>query len=286
MQRDRSQQRQAAAAAHIEISSISISAVALVALMLACLAAPLIPSLPPPTGGSVLEANLPIGTPGHLLGTDLNGNDVLSRLLNGGRTSLAIAIMVNVAGLLIGGSLGAIAAWAGGIADSITMRIMDMLIAFPSLVLVLSIAQTRGPGTFNTILALAILSIPAFARVAHVSVLRLKTLPFITAAQLAGSTNRQILLSHIAPSIFPQLATFGLLGIGIAITLEGALSYLGLGVPLPSPTWGGMISHGQQALLIRPDLLLLPAGTLFLTVLSCNWLGSNLRERLAIDRRT
>jgi peptide/nickel transport system permease protein len=144
---------------------------------------------------------------------------------------------------------------------------------------VLAIAQTRGPGELNTILALSALSVPACARISRIATIRLKSRPFITAARLAGTGGFRILASHVGPNIAPQLAGFALLGIGISMTLEGALSYLGLGVPIPEASWGGMIRHGQEGLLLRPDLVLIPAAALFTVVLCANWLGTALRER-------
>jgi len=214
-----------------------------------------------------------------VLGTDLNGNDILSRLLHGGQASLRIAVTANILGLIVGGALGAGAAYARGILDSIVMRLLDVLIAFPSLVLVLSIAQTLGPSEPNTIAALMFFSVPAFGRVARAATLRVREQPFMVAAALSGTSKLRALFHHIAPSIFPQLLAFGLLGVGIAITIEGALSYLGLGVPLPQPSWGNMIAEGQHFLLTRPLFVLLPGSLLFVTALACNLLGDALRAR-------
>src|SRR5829696_2266107 len=212
-------------------------------ILLACVFGPLV--LPEPTGGSVLESNLPALSPGHLLGTDPNGNDILSRLLNGGRASLFIAAAVNVLGLVVGGTLGALSGYVGGAVDTTIMRLLDVLIAFPSLVLTLAVAQALGPSITNTILALAFFSIPAFARVARSAVLRLREM----------------------------------LGMGIVIIIEGALSFLGLGVPDPAPSWGNMVATGQLSLSATPMLVVWPSLALLITVLSFNLLGENLRSR-------
>jgi peptide/nickel transport system permease protein len=251
----------------------------LLLIFLACFVLPLVSALPAPVGGSVVEANLPLLSPGHLLGTDTNGNDVLSRIVHGGRTSLLIAIAVNLMGLAIGGTLGATSAYVGGLADTIIMRTLDVLMAFPPLILVLAIAQALGPAATHTICALAFFSIPAFARISRASTLRLREQPFMTAAVLAGTPLWRILVRHITPNVLPQLATFSLLGIGAVINLEGAVSYLGLGVPLPQPSWGNMIFEGQGTLSATPALVLLPCAFLFLTVLSFNLLSDRLRAR-------
>jgi len=248
-------------------------------LLFLCFIWPLFGTVPPPTGGDILDANLPSFSPGHLLGTDQIGNDLWSRLLYGGRNSLEIAFAVNAIGLVVGGLLGAFAAFWGSFTDTVIMRVLDVLIAFPSLVLALAIAQSLGASKLHTIYALSFFSVPAFARLARASTLRLRERPFMLAARLAGTRAPRMLLRHIAPNILPQLATFGLLGIGVTIILEGALSFLGLGVPPPNPSWGNMIFEGQAVLSAEPKLVLLPSAFLFITVLSFNMLGDALRSR-------
>ncbi|PXY20802.1 ABC transporter permease [Prauserella muralis] len=245
----------------------------------ACFFWPMIAAVPQPVGGDVLESNLPAFSPGHLLGTDPNGNDVFSRILYGGRSSLVVGVAVNVLGLLVGGTLGAVSAYAGGKIDAVIMRLLDVLIAFPSLVLTLAVAQSLGPSQLNTIFALAFFSVPAFARVSRAATLRLREQPFMMAAQLCGTSTWRMLFRHIAPNITPQLVTFSMLGMGIIIVIEGALSFLGLGIPPPAPSWGNMISQGQQALSATPMLVVWPCVVLFLTVLAFNLLGETLRGR-------
>jgi peptide/nickel transport system permease protein len=248
-------------------------------VVLACVLGPWLLGLPAPTGGSVLESNLPAGSPGHILGTDPNGNDILSRLLYGGRSSLWIATAVNIIGLVIGGTLGALSGYIGGAVDTIIMRVLDVLIAFPSLVLTLAVAQALGPSMRNTIFALAFFSIPAVARVARSAVLRLREMPFMAAAQLSGTSGRRMLFKHLAPNIAPQLITFAMLGMGIVIIIEGALSFLGLGIPDPAPSWGNMVATGQLSLSATPMLVVWPSIALLITVLAFNLLGENLRAR-------
>ncbi|NKQ52076.1 ABC transporter permease [Amycolatopsis sp. K13G38] len=245
----------------------------------ACFVWPLFGAVPQPVGGDVLESSLPSFSPGHLLGTDPNGNDVWARLLYGGRTSLIVGVSVNVLGLVIGGTLGAVSAYAGGVADAVIMRVLDVLIAFPSLVLTLAVAQSLGPSLLNTIFALAFFSVPAFARLSRSATLRLREQPFMTAASLCGTSVFRILFRHIAPNIAPQLVTFSMLGMGIVIVIEGALSFLGLGIPPPAPSWGNMISQGQQSLSATPMLVVWPCLALFVTVLAFNLLGETLRAR-------
>ncbi|SFL18829.1 ABC transporter permease [Geodermatophilus ruber] len=248
-------------------------------VVIACFLGPTLLSLPSPVGGNILESNQPAFSPGHFLGTDPNGNDILSRLLNGGQSSLWIALAVNILGLVIGGTLGALSGYVGGVADTLIMRVLDVLIAFPSLVLTLAVAQALGPSMTNTIFALAFFSIPAFARVARSAVLRLREMPFMAAAKLAGTPAWRMLFKHLAPNIAPQLITFGMLGMGIVIIIEGALSFLGLGIPDPAPSWGNMVATGQLSLSATPMLVVWPSVALLVTVLAFNLLGENLRAR-------
>lgn len=240
---------------------------------------PLIGSVPPPTGGSILNSNLPAFSPGHLLGTDATGNDEWSRLLYGGRADLEVALAVTFLGVLIGGVLGALAGYLGGWRDGVIMRVLDVLIAFPALVLAVAIAERLGPGEVHVIWALAFFSVPAVGRLARAATLQVREQNYILAAELSGTGHRRMLLRHIAPNIIPQLMTFIFLGLGITVVLEGALSFLGLGIPAPNPSWGNMIASGEGILSAQPKFVLLPSAALFITVISFNLLGESLRAR-------
>lgn len=258
---------------------IVVPAALLVVVFGACYLLPFVYPVPEPIGGNIIDSDLPPLSPGHLLGTDTVGNDVFSRLLYGGRISLFIALAVNVIGLVLGGLLGAFSAYWGGFTDTVIMRVLDVLIAFPSLVLAMAIAQSLGPSVGNTILALSFFSVPAFARTARAATLRLRELTFMTAARLCGTRTSHVLLRHVAPNILPQLITFGLLSMGIIIVVEGALSFLQLGIPPPSPSWGNMIYQGQQNISTAPLLVLIPSTVLFVATLAFNLLGDALRAR-------
>ncbi len=261
---------------------IAVPAATLALIAGSCIIAPAAGLVPAPIGGNVLDAGLPLLSPGHPLGTDLNGNDVLSRVLHGGRASLGIAVAVNALGLVAGGLVGALGAYAGRAADAVVMRLCDVLIAFPTLVLVIAVAQALGPGYGRTILALAFFSVPAFARLARAATLRLREQPFVVAAELAGASAPSVLMRHLVPNLLPQLATFALLGIGFVVTIEGALGFVGFGVPLPQPSWGNMIFQGQQSILTQPSLVCIPGAFLFITVLACNLLGERLRAAWSV----
>jgi peptide/nickel transport system permease protein len=258
---------------------VAIPAGVLILMLAAFFLWPFFGAVGKPTGGNILNSNIEPFSQGHLFGTDPVGNDIWSRILYGGRNSIEIALAVQLIGLLVGGSFGAFAGYWGGVLDLVLMRILDVLIAFPALVLALAIAQSLGPSKFHTILALSFFSVPAFARISRAATLRLRERTFILAARLSGTGSARILLRHIAPNILPQLVTFGLLGMGVIIILEGALSFFGLGIPPPNPSWGNMIFEGQGILSAEPRLVLVPSAFLFVTVLSFNLLGDALRSR-------
>jgi peptide/nickel transport system permease protein len=254
----------------------------LILLAFACFIWPQVYPVPKPVGGSILESGLPPFSPGHILGTDPNGNDVLSRILYGGQVSFAVGFSVTAIGLVIGGLLGMAAGYWRGITDTSIMRVLDVLIAFPALVLALAIAEGLGPSELHVIWALAIFSVPAFGRIARSGTLAIREQNFMLAARLSGTRGWRVIGRHVIPNILPQLMTFSLLGVGIAIILEGALSFLGLGIPLPEPSWGSMIAQGQQVLSATPEQALIPSAFLFATVVSLNVLGDALRERWGV----
>jgi peptide/nickel transport system permease protein len=259
--------------------SLYLPAGLLILIIAACFLYPLVGNVPPPVGGSVLNASLPIGSPGHLLGTDADGNDIFSRLLYGGRVSLEVGAATQVIGIAAGGLIGMIAGYSRGLLAAVLMRALDILIAFPSLVLALAIAEGLGPGELHVIWALSFYSVPAFARLARAATLRLRDQNFMLAASLSGTPRWRIAAFHLAPNLLPQQLTFALLGAGVAIIQEGALSFLSLGVPPPGASWGNMIASGEQTLSVQPSLVVLPCLALLITVAALNLVGDALRAR-------
>ena len=256
---------------------VAIPAAVLAVLLFFCFIWPLVYPVPPPVGGSILSSGLPLWSPGHIFGTDTVGNDIMSRILYGGRVSFEVAAAVQVIGLVIGGLLGLIAGYRGGTLEAVLMRVLDVFIAFPSLVLVLAIVDSLGQSELNVIWALSAFSIPAFARVTRAATLRLRDQPFVVAARLSSVKTWRILSGHIVPNVMPQLLTFSLLGAGVVIILEGALDFLGYGIPDPEPSWGKMIAAGQTMLSVSPSLVIVPSIFLFVTVVCLNMLGDGLR---------
>jgi len=251
----------------------------LILILAICFLLPLVVTLPSATSGNIIYNNEPPFSPGHLLGTDVQGVDIVSQLVYGGQVAFEVGISVTVIGIVIGGTLGVIAAYFGGWVDAVISRVFDILIAFPALVLALVIAEGLGPTEMHVIWALAVFGIPAVGRVARGATLTIRGLPFMTAARLAGTRRWRIIARHVVPNIMPNIVTFSLLGLGIIIILEGALDFLGYGIQRPTPSWGNMIANGQQILSAQPEYVLIPSVALLITVAALNMLGDALRER-------
>jgi peptide/nickel transport system permease protein len=263
-------------------TEITIPGGILVLLLFFCFIWPLVYPVPKPVGGSLTTVNLPLFSPGHIFGTDDVGNDIMSRILYGGRVSFEVAAGVQAIGLVVGGLLGMAAGYRGGWVDAVLMRILDVFLAFPSLVLVIAIADSLGPSEMHVIWALSAFSIPAFARIARAATLRLRDQPFVVAARLSGTRAWRIMFQHLVPNMAPQLLTFTMLGAGLTILLEGGLDFLGYGIQAPTATWGNMIATGQQFISVYPDLVLVPSAFLLLTCVCLNMLSDGLRTRLGV----
>jgi len=251
----------------------------LILILSICFLLPLVVTLPSSTKGDIIVNNEPPFSPGHILGTDVQGVDIFSQLVYGGQVAFEVGISVTVIGIAIGGTLGVIAGYFGGWVDAVISRVFDILIAFPAIVLALVIAEGLGPTEMHVIWALAVFGIPAVGRVARGATLTIRGLPFMTAARLAGTRRWRIIARHVVPNIMPNVVTFSLLGLGIIIILEGALDFLGYGIQRPTPSWGNMIATGQQILSAQPEYVLIPSIALLITVAALNMLGDALRER-------
>src|SRR5947199_1417090 len=213
----------------------------------------------------------------HWLGTDSLGRDELARLIHGARISLTVGLCAPMIGIAIGGGLGILAGYFRGRFETLVVGSMDVLLAFPPLVFALAVTAYLGQSVFNLTCILGVLGIPAFMRVARAATLSLAEREFVVAARALGASHARILLHELLPNVFLPLLAFFLLGVAVTIVVEGALSFLGLGVPPPAPSWGSMIGEGRESLEIAPRLAFIPAGTMFLTVLSFNLVGDTLR---------
>jgi len=232
--------------------------------------------LPSPTDMDMLERRAPLSF-AHWLGTDGLGRDELSRLIHGARISLVVGICAPIIGLTIGGALGMLAGYFRGRFETLVVGSMDVLLAFPPLIFVLAVVAFLGQSILNLTCIIGILGIPAFMRVARASTLTLARREFVIAAQALCASHARILLRELLPNVaLPSIAYF-LLGVAVIIVVEGALSFLGLGVPPPIASWGGMIGEGRESLDVAPRLAFIPAIAMFLTVLSFNLVGDALR---------
>jgi peptide/nickel transport system permease protein len=254
----------------------------IIALALMCYVLPVVISIPPPTGGSILDANAPLFSAGHILGADQVGNDVFSRICYGGRVAFEVSLAVTAIGLLGGCLLGITAGYFGGWVDTILSRVLDVMIAFPAIVLAIAIAEGLQPSEFHTILALLVFAVPAIGRVSRGATIAVRELPFMLAARLSGTGGWRVMIRHVVPNIVPPIATFSLLGIGVIIIIEGALDFLGYGIQPPAPSWGNMIAQGQTVMDVEPQYVLVPSLFLLLMVMSVNALGDALRERWGV----
>jgi peptide/nickel transport system permease protein len=232
--------------------------------------------LPSPTDMDMLERRAPASLT-HWLGTDGLGRDELARLIFGARISLTVGLCAPIIGLTIGGALGMLAGYFRGRFEQLVVGSMDVLLAFPPLILALAVTAYLGQSLLNLTCILGVLGVPAFMRVARAATLTLARREFVIAAQALGATHARILLRELLPNVLLPLLAFFLLGVAVTIVVEGALSFLGLGVPPPNASWGSMIGEGRESLEVAPRLAFIPAVTLFLTVLSFNLVGDTLK---------
>lgn len=216
----------------------------------------------------------------HLMGIDGNSRDQFSRVVFGARLSLQIGVSTITFAIVIGGLLGAVAGFLGGWLDDLIMRSLDVLMAFPSLLLAIAIVAVLGPGLINALLAIAIVQIPVYARVVRASVLSVKELDYVAASRALGASQIRILFTRILPNALTPLIVQGTLGIATAILSAAALSFLGLGAEFPTPEWGLMLGEERNSVFNAPHLVFFPGLAIMLTVLSFNLLGDGLRDAL------
>lgn len=227
-----------------------------------------------------LRATLAPPSSDHLFGTDQMGRDLFSRIIYGSRVSLYVGIVgVAIAGVC-GIVLGLLAGYFGGWIDMIIMRFIDTLMAIPPLVLILAIAATLGGGMYNVLIAIGIGMMPTYARLMCGQVVALKQSDYITAAKSMGASSTRIMFKHLMPNAFPSIMVLLTLNLGVAILMEAALSFLGIGILPPTTAWGSMVNDGQRYLLSNPLLTVIPGMAILVVVLSFNLVGDGLRDAL------
>ncbi len=257
-----------------------VSVVAAVFLVLAVAGAALAPILAPHPPERILGQRLAPPGERFKLGTDQSGRDVLSRLLHGGRVSLAVGLLAAGLSLVLGTALGALAGFARGWVDAVIMRIADGMLSIPVFFLVLVVLTSLGSSVPNLIVTIGLASWMTTARVVRGEVLRASALEFVAAARAIGASSARVLLRHALPQALPVTIVSASLGVAQAVLTESALSYLGLGVQPPTPSWGNMLSDAQSYVFTAPLLAFWPGLAILLTVLAFNFLGESLRDAL------
>lgn len=232
-----------------------------------------------PTAQSITDRYLAPSS-AHYLGTDELGRDIFSRLIYGTRISIQIAVISVGISLIIGVALGGIAGYFGRWIDQVIMRMIDMLMAFPSILLAIALVAVLGPGLRNAMIAVGIVGIPQFARIVRSTVMSVKETEYIEAARVIGAKHGRILFQHILPNSLAPIIVQASLGMGTAILDAAGLSFLGLGAQPPSPEWGAMLSDGRAALQTAPWVVAFPGLAIFLFVLGFNLFGDGLRDAL------
>jgi peptide/nickel transport system permease protein len=255
-------------------AGLAISAV----VMLCALAAPLIAPYDPNEQDYLALTDAPSAA--HLLGTDDLGRDVLSRIIYGSRVSLEVALIAVGIAIVVGVSLGLVAGYTGGLVDDVVMRVVDAVQAFPNLILALAITAALGPSIANAMLAIGFVATPGIARLTRGQTLSVREREFIAAARVCGAAPLGIMRKHVWPNVTAPIVVQATLLMGTAITTEAALSFLGVGVQPPTPSWGAMLRTGSQYLEVAPWISITSGAAIFLTVLALNFVGDGLRRAL------
>jgi ABC-type dipeptide/oligopeptide/nickel transport system permease subunit len=218
--------------------------------------------------------------PQHLMGLDGNVRDFFSRVIYAARVSLPLGFTTVLIAIVIGTVIGAIAGYFGGWTDNILMRIMDVVLGFPSLILAIAIVFVLGPGIRNTLLAIAIVTIPQYARVMRASVLSIKEVDYVSASRALGASSWRVLATRVVPNALTPLVVLGTLGVATVILEAAALGFLGLGAQPPTPEWGAMLAAERARIFTAPHLMIFPGLAIMITVLGFNLMGDGLRDAL------
>lgn len=218
-------------------------------------------------------------SPQHWLGTDSLGRDAFARIVHGARVTVVVGLGSVAVAFALGVTLGLLAGFARGPVDAMVSWAVDVLLAFPPLVLALALAAFLGASLQNVILAIGVIALPGFARLARATTIQVVEREYVVVSRSLGARNLRILVSEVLPNVLQPVLTLAITVVGLAIVVEGALSFLGLGVPLPEPTWGGIIASGQPELVRNPVIVLAPAAALLLTVLALNVVAERLGSR-------
>ena len=247
-----------------------------VAMVLAALLAPWVAPYDPDAQDVILKLEPPSWE--HLFGTDAFGRDVLARVIWGSRVSLFVGSVATVAGILVGTMVGIVSGYYGGLVDKLVTAATDILLSFPQLIMGLILVAVLGPTLFNLILAIAVTAVPAFIRVARGSTLAMKERDFVDACRALGYGDVRIMFLHVLPNIMDEVVVMGSLWLAAAIRTESTLAFIGLGVPPPTATWGGIVREGFDNLLDAPWLSVFPSLAILIVMIALNLIGDGLRD--------
>lgn len=253
--------------------------VVLVIVVTAALLAPVLP-LADPAVQVRSDRLLPIGSEGHLLGTDHLGRDLLSRLIWGARTSLSVGVLATLIAALVGSLIGLVAGFAGRHVDSVLMRGIDVLMAFPYLLLAIGLVAVLGPGLINAMIAISVVNIPFFARAVRGTTISLVSSEYVDAARALAFSPTRILFREVLPNVLPVIIVTMSTTVGWMITETAGLSFLGLGAQPPTSDWGAMLGAGRDFITRAPHVMIVPGTAIFVVVISLNFLGDGLRDAL------
>jgi peptide/nickel transport system permease protein len=249
-----------------------------VALVLVAITAPLLAPFDPNAQDTVRRLEAP--SHGHLLGLDDLGRDVLSRIIWGSRVSLRVGFSVVIFASLIGVTLGAMAGYFGGWMDTLIMRLTDILLAFPGILLAIALVAVLGPSLNNVVLALVVIGWVGYARLVRGQVLKVREMEYVVAARAMGARSPRVIMRHVLPNVINPLIVMATLGLAGTILSEAALSFLGLGVQPPTPSWGAMLTSGRRYLGLANHLAIWPGVAIMLAVMGLNFLGDGLIDAL------
>ena len=263
-----------------------VSVICMIILAIIVLSSVFAPLIAPgdPAVGSVLKRLKPVGEPGFPLGTDELGRDMLTRLLYGGRLSLITGVVPVALALIIGGTLGTIAGYVGGLPNSLIMRTIDVIFAFPSVLLAVAISGALGAGLENMLLALTIVLIPPIVRISESVTTQVRELDFIEAARASGAGSLTIIRAHILGNIMGPIFVYSTSLLSVSIILASGLSFIGLGAKPPTPEWGLMLNTLRSAIYSQPVISALPGVMIFIVSLSFNLLSDGLRSAMDVQR--
>ncbi len=260
-----------------------ISIVVLAIIVGAAIFAPWI-ALADPFKASMMNRLLPIGSPGHWLGTDELGRDMLTRLMYGGRLSLLMGVVPVLAAFVIGTSIGLLAGYVGGRTNMLTMRVLDVFYAFPSVLLAVAIAGALGPGMSNSLIALTLVFVPQMVRVAESVTTQVRRLDYIEAARMSGASAFSIIRVHVLGNVLGPVFVYATGLLSVSMILGSGLSFLGLGVKPPEPEWGLMLNTLRSAIFRNPWVAALPGAMIFITSIAFNLLADGVRSAMDVRR--